>query len=40
MDAVAAIGLDSGFNSISAFNTAFKKHVGMSPSQFRSSPRR
>jgi len=36
---IAAIGLDSGFNSISAFNAAFKKHAGMSPSQFRSSPR-
>jgi AraC-like DNA-binding protein len=36
---IAAIGLDSGFNSISAFNAAFKKHAGMSPSQFRVSPR-
>jgi AraC-like DNA-binding protein len=36
---IAAIGLDSGFNSISAFNSAFKKNAGMSPSQFRSSPR-
>lgn len=35
---IAAIGLDSGFNSISAFNSAFKKHAGMSPSQFRDTP--
>lgn len=34
---IAAIGLDSGFNSISAFNSAFRKHSGMSPSQFRTS---
>jgi len=36
---IAAIGFDSGFNSISAFNSAFKKHSGMNPSQFRTSPR-
>lgn len=26
---------DIGFNSLSAFNTAFKKHAGMSPSEFK-----
>lgn len=32
---VIKIAFDSGFNSLSVFNTVFKKEVGMTPSQFR-----
>lgn len=32
---ILEILLESGFNSKSSFNTAFKKHVGMTPSAFR-----
>ncbi|MFC1863453.1 helix-turn-helix domain-containing protein [Thermodesulfobacteriota bacterium] len=32
---IAAIGFEAGFNSLSAFNNAFKKHAGMTPSEFR-----
>ena len=33
---IAAIAYDCGFNSISAFNAAFKKRLAVSPSEFRS----
>lgn len=32
---ISAIALESGFNSISSFNTAFKKHTGLTPLAFR-----
>ena len=32
---VASIAYDCGFNTLSAFNTAFKKFTGLTPSQFR-----
>jgi AraC-like DNA-binding protein len=34
---ILAIAEESGFNSKSAFNTVFKKHVQMTPSEFRKS---
>lgn len=34
---ISSIAYDCGFNSISAFNTAFKKFVNKTPSQFRDS---
>jgi AraC-like DNA-binding protein len=33
---ILAVGYDVGFNSKSVFNTSFKKHVGMTPREFRS----
>lgn len=32
---IAGVAIDCGFKSISAFNTAFKKSVGTTPSQYR-----
>ncbi len=34
---IASIGFDAGFNSISSFNSVFKNHTDMTPSQFRKS---
>ena len=34
---ISSIAYDCGFNSISAFNTAFKKIENLTPSQFRNS---
>ncbi|SKC22058.1 helix-turn-helix domain-containing protein [Alkalitalea saponilacus] len=31
------LALDSGFNSKSSFNSVFKKHKGLTPSQFLNS---
>lgn len=32
---VLAIGMEAGFNAKSSFNAAFKRHAGVSPSQYR-----
>lgn len=36
---LAAIGLQCGFNSLSSFNSAFKRFTGVTPSEFRRSQR-
>ncbi|MEO5911253.1 MAG: helix-turn-helix domain-containing protein [Pelobium sp.] len=33
---ILALALDAGFNSKASFNKAFKKHTGISPSEFKS----
>ena len=34
---IASIGLESGFNSKSAFYDVFKKHTGMTPLAFKNN---
>jgi AraC-like DNA-binding protein len=36
---ILAIGLDAGFSAKSSFNATFKKHTGMTPSQFKQHAR-
>lgn len=37
---IMEIAYDCGYNSKSSFNTAFKKHTGMSPSQYRNKSKK
>jgi AraC-like DNA-binding protein len=32
---ILAVAYDAGFNSKTSFNTLFKKHTGLSPSEYR-----
>jgi AraC-like DNA-binding protein len=34
---IAAVSIDSGFNTLSSFNTSFKKFVGKTPSAYRNT---
>ncbi len=35
---IASIAFECGFNSLSSFNIAFKKHTGVTPSEFKKNP--
>ena len=37
---ITAVAFDAGFNSKPAFNTVFKKHTGLTPSEYRNRNRR
>lgn len=37
---IAEVGYDAGFNSLSQFNRAFKRHIGRTPTQYRADLRK